>query len=679
MIRKKIIKRILSYLLFTLILHPVSGQILPFNNPSFIENSPSISPGGKQLIYASLENNQWKVYISEAGTTGWSAPVPLETLNKHLEAGKLIEGLSFSKDGRFIIFSANFSDSEGGMDIYMMEKIPGGWSDPLNLGQPVNSINDESSPSLGPRNNELFFTRPNFNSPFKDIPCKRILHSVKQNNGKWNAPAELPQHINTGCVTTPFICADGRVLIYAAMTEENKKSGFNLYYSQQIVKDAYTLPKIIDTLVHEQDVTYPSVPLAGDQIYFLITDSKKPETGSQIAKHTSSGAWNAAMPLVVEGTVTNGEGKTITDVPVKLSDPYTYQERFSTSTFNGTGNFRFILDPKVDYLADFHKPGYSHFFMNLPGKFTKDELKNAHVSLFDMISLVLNIYDAEIYQPVDGVIKIADTGNEINIKPVQTGKGRYEINLPVGRDFFITIEAPNYETLSDTFSLARVVQYAAFERDIEMIPQKEEFEIFVADEETQEGMEVEIVITNLEKNETIVQKASVNKQGKYVVKLRKGDKYEINVNSPKGYAFYNTTVDLDSEKEKKLDVELKPLKAMTQITLNNISFETNSADLNESSYAELNRVVKLMVDNPGIKIEISAHTDDIGSNDYNLKLSDKRAKSVVNYLENKNIPVERLLFRGYGEEKPLTPNTSDENRAKNRRVELKIVDINENE
>ncbi|MCF6240842.1 MAG: OmpA family protein, partial [Bacteroidales bacterium] len=113
-------------------------------------------------------------------------------------------------------------------------------------------------------------------------------------------------------------------------------------------------------------------------------------------------------------------------------------------------------------------------------------------------------------------------------------------------------------------------------------------------------------------------------------------------------------------------------------TLNNITFESNSADLNESSYTELDRVVKLMTDNPGIKIEISAHTDNVGSDAYNLRLSKRRAQSVVQYLLDAGIDQNRLISKGYGESKPLVPNDSDEHKAMNRRVELKILKVENN-
>jgi outer membrane protein OmpA-like peptidoglycan-associated protein len=100
--------------------------------------------------------------------------------------------------------------------------------------------------------------------------------------------------------------------------------------------------------------------------------------------------------------------------------------------------------------------------------------------------------------------------------------------------------------------------------------------------------------------------------------------------------------------------------------------------------AELNKVVQLMNDNPTLKIELSAHTDSRGSDEYNLKLSDERAKSCVNYLIQKGIHSNRIIAKGYGETQPIireemieklrTEEEKEQAHQKNRRTEIKIID-----
>lgn len=120
-------------------------------------------------------------------------------------------------------------------------------------------------------------------------------------------------------------------------------------------------------------------------------------------------------------------------------------------------------------------------------------------------------------------------------------------------------------------------------------------------------------------------------------------------------------------------IYLKPLEVGISVRLNNIFFDFDKATLRPESFPELDKVVELLQKNPNLHIEIGGHTDDKGSDDYNLKLSQGRAESVRNYLTSQWITPERVTARGYGEGSPEVPNDSDENRQINRRVVFTIL------
>ena len=126
-------------------------------------------------------------------------------------------------------------------------------------------------------------------------------------------------------------------------------------------------------------------------------------------------------------------------------------------------------------------------------------------------------------------------------------------------------------------------------------------------------------------------------------------------------------------KEIHKDLYLVPIEIGQVVRLNNVFFDFDKWDLRPESYVELDRVVKLLNENPTIEIEMSAHTDSYGSDEYNFKLSDNRAKSVRDYIISKGIAEKRIISQGYGETKPVAPNDTDENRQLNRRVEFKIL------
>lgn len=165
--------------------------------------------------------------------------------------------------------------------------------------------------------------------------------------------------------------------------------------------------------------------------------------------------------------------------------------------------------------------------------------------------------------------------------------------------------------------------------------------------------------------------------GDYIVILPVGTKYSYFAEKP-GYYSVSKEIDLGAEniyKELTEDIILVSLKSLreTAIKLNNIYFDFDKYELKPESFVELDRVYKFMSENPDVKIELSAHTDSKGSDQYNLSLSQKRAESVVNYLVSKGIISERMIAKGYGKSQPVASNDTEEGRAQNRRVEMKII------
>jgi outer membrane protein OmpA-like peptidoglycan-associated protein len=126
-------------------------------------------------------------------------------------------------------------------------------------------------------------------------------------------------------------------------------------------------------------------------------------------------------------------------------------------------------------------------------------------------------------------------------------------------------------------------------------------------------------------------------------------------------------------KEIHKDLYLVPIEVGEIVRLNNVFFDFDKWDLRPVSFIELDRVVKLLRDNPSIEIEMSAHTDSRGTDEYNFVLSDKRARSVMEYIISQGISSERITSHGYGESRPVATNETDEGRQINRRVEFKIL------
>jgi outer membrane protein OmpA-like peptidoglycan-associated protein len=122
----------------------------------------------------------------------------------------------------------------------------------------------------------------------------------------------------------------------------------------------------------------------------------------------------------------------------------------------------------------------------------------------------------------------------------------------------------------------------------------------------------------------------------------------------------------------------KPVDAdgctIVSVVLKNVQFESNSSELTSGSSESLDKVVNAMNEYDQLRIEIQAHTDNMGDASYNLSLSEKRANSVRDYLIAKGVAANRMKVKGFGETQPIADNSTRDGRAENRRVELKVID-----
>jgi outer membrane protein OmpA-like peptidoglycan-associated protein len=126
----------------------------------------------------------------------------------------------------------------------------------------------------------------------------------------------------------------------------------------------------------------------------------------------------------------------------------------------------------------------------------------------------------------------------------------------------------------------------------------------------------------------------------------------------------------------------KPTQPMTNTdevlsdVFDNLNFEFGKSDIKKESLPYLDKLADTILKAKGWKLDIEGHTDEKGSDEFNLKLSQSRADAVKNYLVSKGISADVITAKGFGESKPLVPNDSDANREKNRRVEFKITKPN---
>lgn len=198
----------------------------------------------------------------------------------------------------------------------------------------------------------------------------------------------------------------------------------------------------------------------------------------------------------------------------------------------------------------------------------------------------------------------------------------------------------------------------------------------VLDNESGEPLLANIELYDNEEEELLATFATNPETGAYFISLPGGKNFGISVQA-QDYLFHSENINIKETNvftEIINDIRLKRVEVGITIVLRNIFFDTGSSNLRPESYAELGVLYKLLTDNPKLKIEISGHTDNVGSANMNQQLSEDRARAVVNFLTDRGIEAGRLTYKGYGFTRPVATNDTPEGRQLNRRTEFEIIE-----
>ncbi len=202
------------------------------------------------------------------------------------------------------------------------------------------------------------------------------------------------------------------------------------------------------------------------------------------------------------------------------------------------------------------------------------------------------------------------------------------------------------------------------------------FKGIVFDNESGKKLQAKFELTNLGDGKTVARSVSDPVNGEFLLVLPSDKDYALNV-SRDGYLFYSDNFSLKGlhsiDKPFIKNIGLKPIKVDETVILRNIFFDTDKYSLKPESVAELNKLRDLMKANATLKVELSGHTDIMGTPAHNLELSGNRAKAVYEYLIANGIAASRLTYKGYGQTKPVDSNDTEQGRANNRRTEFRVT------
>ncbi|MCS7086364.1 MAG: OmpA family protein, partial [Bacteroidia bacterium] len=260
-------------------------------------------------------------------------------------------------------------------------------------------------------------------------------------------------------------------------------------------------------------------------------------------------------------------------------------------------------------------------------------------------------------------------------KPENLG---YPVNTPADEIYFIMTADGSTAYLTSTRQggkgLKDIYKLEFSKADVVVQKPIPLFKGKIVDDETGETITETFVtvIDNLSKD-TLLSKTT---PGNFILPLLHDKSYNISI-AAKDYLFHSENIIFSKDsfivEEFVTTIRLKKIKPGSKVILNNIFFDFDKATLRKESFIELEALAKLLRENPYVKVGIYGHTDNTGSTEYNIKLSQERAESVVNYLISRGIPTHRLLAKGFGASQPIESNETSAGRSKNRRTELIIL------
>lgn len=494
------------------------------------------------------------------------------------------------------------------------------------IGQQINSSAPEYGVVISPDGNEMYFTSRREGStggsidPVTHEYFEDIYHSTLE-NGKWSAPRQLPAPVNSGTNdATIGLFNDGSTLLMY-----RDRNGMGDIMESVNKGGVWSAPKSIgehiNTEYHESSAWF-----SFDKKWLFFVSDRPDMTigGTDIYRsrwNDSQQAWgppeNLGYPVNSQydedGVFVHPDGKTI---------------YFSSAGHNSMGGFDIF----------------------------SSEYENGEWSEPKNLGWPINSPDDDVFFVVtaDG-----STGYFSSVRP----NGLGEDDLYVAR---LLDGAVGEETAMDSEG---VVIPGSSKKSVILLTGE------VKNSDDGEPIEADIELFDLETGETIANFSSKASNGKFAFAVPSTTGYGMNINAD-GYLFHSEYVELPhdhSYSEHMHLVDMKGLKIGSGIVLKNVFFDYDKATLQSTSTGELNNIVELMANNPGLVLEMSGHTDSDGSEQYNKGLSEKRANTVKEWLVQKGVQADRLKAIGYGESRPADSNSTETGKANNRRTEMKIL------
>ena len=618
----------------------------PFNDgPAFF------SPDGKMVVYsrnidAQVKakniidlNNTLGLFFAELVEGEWTNPVGF----KHNSTEYSLTTPCFSPDGNYLYFGSDMPGGYGGTDLYMSELVNGEWAEPVNLGERINTQGNEVYPFIA-GNGYLFFATDGLGGiGNKDIFLSRF------SGQDWITPVHLNAPINS------------KDDDFGLITDSDFSEGFfssNRGRSDDIYQFSSLVPQLFncDTLLENQycfefwDEMYPGVDSLPVIYEWEFSDGTR--IRGLVVEHCLPGAGKYWAKLNIIDNSTSNTFFTQTSMEFELED---HIQPFISS------NDAVLVDADMEF---------SGLKSNLPGYSNKE-----YIWEFDDGSFYTG---PEIKHQFN---KTGVYGVKLGVKGHPEGKENKELRCVI-KPVYV---APDNQALVMYLS---GVEPHIIQRSENMVRDTGGMsQDFLVSEINSEEEVFRVEVLSSEEEIMLEDTLFDPLRDKYDIKefyLSNDSSYSYTVGEHNSllatYEAYADVIDMGFTTAKVKTYVLAELPAEVIEKINrsfaefaDANFEFNQSKVSESSYVILDRVATIMEENPDLVMEIAAHTDNLGSFEFNMNLSEKRVQSIVDYLVSKGIDKIRVVGKGYGESRPISSNSTEEGRMQNRRVEFIIL------
>jgi outer membrane protein OmpA-like peptidoglycan-associated protein len=553
-------------------------------------------------------------------------------------------------DGNTLIFTSNrpgsLNDSE---DFWMCRKRGQVWAEAVNLGPRINSPLNEGSASITPDGREIYFS--------KITPTGGMtLFHARLEGGTWSTPIPLSARINASESRNsaswnahPSISVDGRTLFFCSL----RNGGYGKRDIWMATRDSsgewMNVENLGPAINTENDEIGPFIHYDGTTLYFS-SDRPGGCGGYDVYRSRNEGGiWQAPKNL---GPSINSSADE-TQYMIRLQGDSAYFSRSGFMTEVSASSNSDIFQVAV---PDSMRPRWT-----------------AYVSG--------SIRDAKSEQPLEATVRLLDLkhGSTEYTTRSLSENGRYLIVLPIGKIYDLQVSSSDHVQFEELFDFREAQPLQRIDRDFALYPTKTRFLIkgIMWDAQNNHPLGGVRVMVEDMNGEVVAVVYSDYETGAFVAEIPSDRRYRVSASSG---GFWPDWYEVPASVNPNLgvlqwDCRLKPIQLDSSFSTS-IYFNTGEGTIRPESFAVLDRLcAEVLVKYPQYGFKIKGHTDSIGDERYNLNLSEKRARSVMDFWIAKGISPIRLVSIGYGESHPIDANDTDEGRKHNRRTELVPVPL----